>query len=213
MKSGQVLRYAIAGIAAFALISIVGRSCSIGDKYSRLSGEFSAYKQTAAEDQARLLALVEAKELEIREATATITAILDLHSQPSAAEQEKDRQIKQLSAQVRELKAQGDLAGALAASKAECVQLAEKFTLAEQRHSLNIEALNAAWQAKFDAQVTISETWKQQYENEARRRVLAEKMTGTLERKVKLLQLTGKVKTLAVCAVGGYVGYQAIKAK
>lgn len=212
MKSGQVLRYAIAGIAAFALISIVGRSCSIGDKYSRLSGEFSAYKQTAAEDQARLLALVEVKELEIQEATATITTILDLHGQPSAAEQEKDRQIKQLSAQVRELKSQGDLAGALAESEAACSLWAEKFTLAEEQHRAEIVSLNAAWQTKFDAQFEISESWKKRYENERRLRGLAETMNAMSEARTRTLQVTGSVKTVALLVVIGAAGFLTVAA-
>lgn len=204
----------IAVIAAVVLALVfLARSCRLSDKYSTLKGQYEAYRAISIEDGKRLNALIGAKAAEIEALTRQITDIIAQAGQPSPAEAEKDKTIAALKKKVSALESQGDLAGALDAAKEQVVQLSEKFTLSEQRHGLNIAALNTAWQAKFDAQVTISESWKQQYEAEHRLRELAEGMNGVLERKVKRLQLTGKAKSLLVIAGAAYLGSTIVKGK
>lgn len=207
------LKYVTAGVALLVLIIWFGRSCSIGGKYSALKMQYETYRALAKADREQLTKIIETKTAEIGKLTDRIKEIVNTAGQPSPAEVDKDRKIAELSAQVHALEAQGDLAGALAGAKEQIVQLSEKFTLAEQRHSLNIADLNAAWQAKYDAQVTISETWKKQYENEHTLRLVGEKLTGTLEGKVKRLQLVGKAKSIVVIAAAGYVGYTLLQGK
>jgi chromosome segregation ATPase len=207
------LKYVIAGIAVLVLIIYVGRSCSIGGKYSRLKAEYETYRAIAREDGARMTALIETKTAEIRALTARIAALLEAASQPTEAEVEKDAEIAALKAQVAALEAQGDVAGALAAAKDEIAAWEVRFSLADERHRKSIFDLNAAWQAKYDAQVSISETWKKQYENEHTLRLVGEKLTGTLEGKVKRLQLVGKAKSIVVIAAAGYVGYTLLQGK
>jgi hypothetical protein len=201
------------GAAVILALVFLARSCRLGDKYSKLKGEYQTYRAISIEDGKRLNALIGAKAAEIEALTRQITDIIAQAGQPSPAEVEKDKAIADLKKKVDALEAQGDLAGALDAAKAEIVQLSEKFTIAEQRHKLNIWELDQAWQAKYNAQVGISDAWKKQYENEAALNAVSQKLIGTLESKVKVLKLKNNVKTLAIVAAGGYLGYRAIKGK
>lgn len=210
MKKYPWLKYVFAGVVLLLLVVFLGRSCAIRGKYLELKGEYKTLKAISDEDRKQLNAVIAAKSAEIEQLTKKISDIIANAGQPSQAEVEKDQQIAELSAKVHALEAQGDLAGALAASKAECAQWAAKFTLAEERHKADIFNLNTAWQAKFDAQVSISESWKQDRDNEHKLRLLAEDMNSVLESKVKSLQLTGKAKSLLVIAGAAYLGYQAI---
>lgn len=213
MKKYPWLKYVIVGAALLLLVIYLGRSCSIRGKYQELHGEYKTLKAISDEDRRQLNAVIAAKSAEIEQLTKKISDIIANVGQPSPAEVDKDQKIAELAAKVLALEAQGDLAGALAASKAECVQLSEKFTLAEQRHKLNIWELDQAWQAKYNAQVRISDAWKKQYENEAALNAVSQKLIGTLESKVKILRLKSNVKSLAIVAAGGYLAYQAIKGK
>lgn len=213
MKKYPWLKYVFAGVVLLLLVVFLGRSCAIRGKYLELKGEYKTLKAISDEDRKQLNAVIAAKSAEIEQLTKKISDIIANAGQPSQAEVEKDQQIAELSAKVHALEAQGDLAGALAASKAECAQWAAKFTLAEERHKADIFNLNTAWQAKFDAQVVISDSWKSQYESEHRLCVLAEAMIKSLEGRVKRLQLTGNLKTLVVVGGGAYVGYKALKGK
>jgi hypothetical protein len=107
-------------------------------------------------------------------------------AKPSPAEAAKDKEIAALNAKVTALEAQGDLAGALAAAKAENTTWAEKFSLAERRHQDSLSALNNAWQVKFDAQVDISNTWEAAYNREHGLRLTAESLSDRLIKKAKV---------------------------
>lgn len=204
----------IAVIAAviLALVFLV-RSCRLNDRYSGLKGEYRAYRAISIEDGKLLAERIGAKTAEIEALTRKIADIIAQAGRPSEAEIEKDKTIAVLRKQVATLESQGDLAGALTASKAECAEWSKKFTLAEERHKSEMFNLNATWQAKYDAQVGISEAWKAQCEREGQLRLLAEGMNGVLERKVKIMQFTGTVKSTIVIAAIAYLGFQAIKAK
>lgn len=211
MKKYPWLKFVLAGVGLLLLVVFLGRSCAIRGKYLELKGEYKILKTIADEDRKQLNAVIAAKSGEIEQLTKKIADIIANAGQPSQAEVDKDHQIAELAAKVHALEAQGDLAGALAASKAECSQWAAKFTLAENRHKADIFNLNAAWQAKFDTQVTITDSYKRQLDNLQQLSGVQAEMNKSLERKVKTLQLTGKAKSLLVIAGAAYLGYQAIK--
>ena len=71
----------------------------------------------------------------------------------------------------------------------------------------------SAWAAKFDAQVTISESWKQKYDAECRIRTLAEKGWKASERKLKWTRIVGNLKTGLILAAVAAVGYEELKGK
>jgi tetraacyldisaccharide-1-P 4'-kinase len=71
----------------------------------------------------------------------------------------------------------------------------------------------SAWAAKFDAQVTISESWKAKYDAECRLLQLATQGWKASERKLRWARVMSNVKSGLILATVGYVGYSAIKGK
>jgi uncharacterized coiled-coil protein SlyX len=69
----------------------------------------------------------------------------------------------------------------------------------------NKDGIIADWSAKFDAQVTISETWKRAYETEHRLRLLSEDLNKSLEHQGKVSRLYGKVSMAALAGAGVYI--------
>ena len=72
------------------------------------------------------------------------------------------------------------------------------------------DGIIADWSAKFDAQVTISETWKAAYEREHRLRLTAEELNITLEHQRDASRLYGKFTTAGLAAAGAYLVINAI---
>ena len=70
-----------------------------------------------------------------------------------------------------------------------------------------------AWAAKYSAQVTISESWKQKYGGELHLRTLAEKGWKASENKLRWARVMSNIKSGLIVATLGYVGYSAIKGK
>jgi len=66
------------------------------------------------------------------------------------------------------------------------------------------------WSAKFDAQATISETWKRAYETEHRLRLTAEELNTTLEHHGDASRLYGKLTMAGLVAAGVYLIINAI---
>lgn len=157
--------------------------------------ERAAYDQ-AVKDAAEKDALAAAELADVKATAARIIAaknreiaeIIASSSKPSPAEAAKDVRIAELEEQVAEHEAQGDLAGALAASKAENSAWAEKFSLAERRHQDSLSALNNAWQVKFDAQVEASNKgiayWKDKAEKAEALRLTSDALRIGLEKKL-----------------------------
>ncbi len=143
-----------------------------------------AVKDADAQHKADLQAVADAQST-IDAQSAHIGDLLAEAQKPSPAEKEKDKQIAQLQTQVAAYEAQGDLAAALAASKAESKAWASKYSLAVGMHQESLSALNKAWQAKFDAQAQALNTWKAAYEQENTLRLAAESIVGKLTKQAK----------------------------
>jgi len=71
----------------------------------------------------------------------------------------------------------------------------------------------SAWAAKYDAQVTISESWKQKYESEIHLRTLAEKGWKASENKLRWTRVMSNIKSGLIAGALGYIGYSALKGK
>jgi hypothetical protein len=75
------------------------------------------------------------------------------------------------------------------------------------------DAIIADWAAKYVAQVTISESWKQKYNSELHLRTLAEKGWKASENKLRWTRVLSNVKTGLICGALGYIGYSILKGK
>jgi len=145
--------------------------------------------------------------------TAKIAELLGNAGKPSETEIAQNKIIAEQKRRLAEFEVQGNLPAALEAAKSEIQAWSDKFTLAEGRHETELFDLNAAWAAKYDAQVTISESWKQKYEGESRLRTLAEKGWKVAERKLKWTRIVGNLKTGLILAAVAAVGYEELKGK
>ena len=189
----NLLPWALAGFLALGCLALLDRSCAGPDPayWVERAKYDQAVKNAAAKDAQAAAELVAAKAIAAEIIAAKdreIKEIIAASSKPSTAEQAKDRKISELQAKVESLEAQGDLAGALAASKAENSAWAEKFSLAERRHQDSLSALNNAWQVKFDAQVETSNIeigyWKDKYDREHGLRLTSDSLRLGLEKKL-----------------------------
>lgn len=161
-KLGVAFALGAAAAAGFFAIVCFNRACGTGPDraYWVERAEYDQAVEAAAKKDAQAAAdLAEVKETAARIIAAKdreLAEILESSLKPAPDEAAKDARIAELEAKVAEHEAQGDLAEALAASKAENSAWAEKFSLAERRHQDSLSALNNAWQVKFDAQVESS---------------------------------------------------------
>jgi hypothetical protein len=80
--------------------------------------------------------------------------------------------------------------------------LTDMFSLAKQESEAK-DRIILAWQDKYNAQVTISEAWKKQYDNEHALRVMAEDLFKSCEHSRKRSQLWGNVKAVAMGVAAG----------
>lgn len=145
--------------------------------------------------------------------TVKIAELLGNAGKPSPSEVAKDKTIAEQQRKIAAFEEQGDLVGALAASKAESRAWAEKFLLAEERHKTALFDLNTAWAVKYEVQITISESWKQKYNSELHLRTLAEKGWKAAERKLRWTRVMGNIKSGLIVGALGYIGYSTIKGK
>lgn len=185
----------------------------VRDRYSVAVGRYEEALKIAKADDA-----IKDKELKeqaviIAEQDKVIAGILADAEKPSASDIEKDKAIAELVQKLHQLEISGDTIAQVDNLKAQVKAWAEKFSLAETRHSQGLFDLNAAWQVKFDAQVVISNVWKAKYESEAYLRSLAEKNWKTAETKLKWARTVSNVEKLIILGVGGKVIYDALQGK
>lgn len=157
------------------------RACQANRSLDEYRARAAAQDALIAEERAKAAAALEV----IAAKDAEIAAVKAEAAKPRPAEIIKDREIAALEAKLTALEAQGDIAGALAASKAENAAWAEKFTLAEGRYEDALAALDKAWQGKFDAQVVISKAGWSAYDEEHVTRLDADKRIADLVRREK----------------------------
>jgi chromosome segregation ATPase len=204
--------YWIALGLALALTVAVCDGLRLRDKYSIAIGKYEeALTQERVNGKAlttqiaQMTAIVGQKDKEIAEATKQIGHLTD-------AVGRKDSDLTELVQKLHKLEVSGDLPAQVANLKEQVQAWSEKFSLA-QTVIAEKDAIIADWTIKYDAQVTISESWKQKYEGETRLRTLAEKGWKASERKLRWTRIVGNVKTGLVLAAAGYVGYSALKGK
>jgi len=195
------------GVGAVIIILLfvsVARSCRIEDKYSKLKGEYDEARRVAEADHAMQLKVIEKAAAEILELDKKL-----LHSEQAISGLNGDIAVKDKNlAALRE-----SWAGLSAECQGKLRELdtkwAEKFSLLEGVVAEKDKQI-ADWGRKHAAQVTISESWKVQYESEHRLRLSGETLNKALEGKLRRAKITSSVKTVALVAVAGLLTYKFI---
>lgn len=205
--SKTVTKYGLIGLVLIIIFVLFTRSCRLYDENSVLKGKYEAYRKIATIDHERLITEINKQTDIITEKNKAIEKILADAAKPNPLVAAQDKLIKDQQKKIADLEEQGDLSGALQAAKEEIGQWSEKFRIAEEQHGAELFDLNAAWQAKFDAQVVISESWKQDWTNEHNLRLLAEKRIGGLESSLKHSKLIDVASTMLVVGFSGAIAY------
>lgn len=200
----------IALFLALALTVAVCDGLRIRDKASVIAGQYEEALNVAKANSdvlnlqiAEMNKIVGQKDKEIVRLNESISIIYtDIGN--------RDMDIADLLVKLREAEANNDLPAQVANLKEQVRIWSEKFTLAE---SVIAEKDNiiASWAAKYDAQVTISETWKAQYESEVHLRTLAEEGWNVTARKLRKASIGNNLKTIVIYAGAVIVGLEVIK--
>ena len=210
MKIRPIYFIALALAIAFGIAVVDG--LRIRDKYSISIGNYQAELVSSKKDGAALTLQI-AKANEIVGQQNTIIAERDKaigHLTNTIGQ--RDAELTELVQKMHGLEAKGDLPAQVANLKEQIAVWSSKFSVA-QAVIAEKDKVIAAWAAKFDAQVTISESWKAKYDAECRLLQLATQGWKASERKLRWTRVMGNVKSGLVLAAAGYIIFNAIKGK
>jgi len=204
--------YWIALGLALALTVAVCDGLRLHDKYSIAIGKYEeALTQERVNGKAlttqiaQMTAIVGQKDKEIAEKVEVIGHMTNAIGR-------KDSDLTELVQKLHKLEVSGDLPAQVANLKEQVKAWSEKFSLA-QSVIAEKDAIIADWAVKYNAQVTIGDTWKQKYEGETRLRTLAEKGWKASERRLRWTRVMSNVKSGLIVGAIGYLSYSAIKGK
>jgi len=202
--------YWIALGLALALTVAVCDGLRLHDKYSIAIGKYEeALTQERVNGKAlttqiaQMTAIVGQKDQEIAEKVETIGHMTNAIGR-------KDSDLTQLVQKLHQLEVSGDLPAQVANLKEQVKAWSEKFSLA-QTVIAEKDAIIADWSAKYSAQVTIGDMWKQKYEGETRLRTLAEKGWKASERKLRWARIGSNIEKLVILGLGAKVAVDALK--
>lgn len=201
--------YAGAGLALIIALIAFGRACRIGDKYSRLEGQYQEALRITRIDAEILNQTIAEKEKAIAALDKRLVASAQAVGHLTGAIGQKDSDLAGLDAKLKDAKTDAERVPIL---RAEVAAWAEKFNLAELTIAEKDKQIEA-WEAKFSSQVTISESWKQKFENEARLHEISRDEISALKARLISTRLVGTLKSGLIVAAIGYIGYQAIRGK
>jgi len=197
---------------ALALTVAVCDGLRLHDKYSIAIGKYEeALTQERVNGKALTIQIAQMTET-VGQRDKEIAEKVETIGHMTNAIGRKDANLEALGQKLKQLEISGDLPAQVANLKEQVKAWSDKFSLA-QTVIAEKDAIIAAWAAKYDAQVTISESWKQKYEGETRLRTLAEKGWKASERKLRWTRVMSNIKSGLIVGAIGYLGYSAIKGK
>jgi len=197
---------------ALALTVAVCDGLRLHDKYSIAIGKYEeALTQERVNGKALTIQIAQMTET-VGQRDKEIAEKVETIGHMTNAIGRKDSDLTELVQKLHKLEVSGDLPAQVANLKEQVKAWSEKFSLV-QMVIAEKDAIIADWSAKYSAQVTIGDMWKQKYEGETRLRTLAEKGWKVSERKLRWARIVGNVKTGLIVGALGYVGYSALKGK
>lgn len=190
-------------LAILLLLFATYRSCNISKKSAELKGQYEALKGEYSKYKEETEVQITALNTEIKNRDALIE---ELHQDIDDIYHEigvKDETITELEAEYNDLFPEvakiDNLQKQIALWK-------EKFTLAEEiiaRKDKIIFNLNE----KYNAQFTITENYKELYQNELRLRTVLEKRVKALNKEIRRKTFGGTLKTGLIVAAGTIIIY------
>jgi len=197
--------YWIALALALALAVAVCDGLRIRDKASVVAGRYQEAAAIAKADAKLKDALIAKQNEIVGQQNAIIAEKTETISHITNAIVRKDEELDKIR-------------GTWSKLSAECqaklheldITWAQKLSLSEAIVAEKDKVISA-WTAKFDAQVVISDAWKQKYESELHLRTISEQGWKLANRKLKTRGIVGNIKTGAIIAAAGYIIFNAIK--
>ena len=205
MKIGHFL--ALAALFFLGLIFFTVKSCNLYDENSVLKGKYETYQALAKEHTKLMQAAIAEQEKKIKELEQKQTIyeesikkkegqIANLHGTTAELEKkrreltDKDAIIANLDTQVAAWKEKFSLAQSVIEEKDKII-----FNLTE----------------KYDAQVTISNSYKLQFEEGQKLNQIAELRIQSLEKELRISKFTGKIARAGTLILAGLVVYTLVK--
>lgn len=193
-------------IGAIVLIVIAGlfvlaqKSCNLYDELSVLKGENQQLKKDTEALEVFNQEFREEKNEEIAELRGEIDSLNTKISSNETKLKVKDRLIDDLETEFFTLTDKDDMIMNL---KSQVEKWKEKFSLAEEIIADQKKQI-INWKLSYEAQVEISEKWRESYEREQALRKHGEKLYAEAEKRIKGLRFKFKVSKIIV--VGGIAG-------
>jgi len=202
-------------VIACLIISMlfVARSCKLDSKYRELKLQYAGYRAIAEADHELMMkriALLSGEIVMRDKAIAGLEEIILV----------KNQRIVEVSARLAELQNAEPVSPELESHplvvnlRGQISQLTEMFTLSQNVVTTQRQELEE-WPKKFNAQVTISETWRQRYENEHALRLGCENLLTISEKRGIILKVFGLkidlIKNVVVPGISFGLGYLAGK--
>jgi chromosome segregation ATPase len=203
----KTLITAIVVIALVVSSLLALKSCQLDRKLRDMKLKYEAYRALAQAEY-------ELSQEHIGELNAEIVARDKNISKLESSVAEKQALLHAVSAELAELQATEPPTTPDIEELPIVINLRGQVANLTRMFSLATDTINdkdmiiAEWKGKFAAQVTISEEWKNQYDNERALRVQSEEMFKTCERRLKLNKIVSKT---ALVAVAGAVVYGLVK--
>ncbi len=204
MKIGHFL--ALAALFFLGLIFFTVKSCNLYDENSVLKGKYATYQTLAKEHTKLMQAAIVEQEKKIKE----------LEQKQIIYEEnikKKEGQIASLHGTTGELEKQRreltDKDAIIANLDTQIAAWKEKFSLAqsviEEKDKIIFNLTE-----KYDAQVTISNSYKLQFEEGQKLNQIAELRIQSLEKELRISKFTGKIARAGTLILAGLVAYVAI---
>jgi len=192
-----------------ASLFLLTRNCGLATAYKDMRNSYNELKLITDADKKLSLAHIEQLNNAIVSADETIVQL-------QGVIRAKSVQVSGLSRELADLRAaepsQPELESQplVISLRNQISKLTNMYSLSQQVITTQT-AISDELRSKFDAQVTISETWKSMYDKEHALRLMSEGLVSNLEHKVKSQGLLGKVKSAVIVGAAGYVAYSILK--
>ena len=212
MKQKTIITLAVIACLVISML-FVARSCKLDSKYREMKLQYEGYRAIARADHELMIkriALLSGEIVMRDKAIAGLEEIILV----------KNQRIAEGSARLAELQNAEPVAPELESHplvinlRGQVSKLTKMFTLSQDVVTTQKQELEE-WPKKFNAQVTISETWRQRYENEHALRLGCENLLTISEKRGIILKVFGLkidlIKNVVVPGISFGLGYLAGK--
>jgi hypothetical protein len=196
------LQPAVIAALVVASLFLLSRSCGLTEKYRMAKDDYNELKKIAEADHALSVAHIEELNNAIGQADKTIVKLNGVIREKSVLISELSIQLDGLIDNEPPTTPEIESMPIVVSLRKQVGKLTEMYSLSQQTITLQNESATVL-RGKFDAQVTISETWKREYDKEHTLRLSCESLLKLSERRVS--SPWTMVKNVAVGVAAGFV--------